>query len=248
MSINSVGGQDAGTSIRTKISDTDSANYEFTDVDINNLLISAIRYYSRYNPYYLKSTLTTIADQDVYALPSDCIRVVSHDWRPYPGWDTAVAYLSVLYGTTGIVPSGDWSDDVLSKIRQELTARFDAIGAGEAEQITYLTSYSPTGYLILYPTPVNAGDTVTIRYSAQHPLLSGDYFTCPAQHVELIEKLVIAEVDEIRARKISTAPDDFAAGTTRFGYRNSASGLIRDAMRLRQEIADIFAGMVAKYG
>ena len=81
MGIYTVGGVDIGEDIRLDLGDTDSEDYEWQDADINRFIARAVRLYSRYAPYYKKGELTTVEDQDLYALPSDCVQLVECDYR-----------------------------------------------------------------------------------------------------------------------------------------------------------------------
>lgn len=244
------GGTDIATNVRTRVNDLDSTNYEFTDADLTVLLANAIDVYNRLNPYIKEWTLTTVADQKDYALPADCVRAIDVPWRPYPGLqpNVIVAYFNALYGTADILPVKDWSDEVIVKQRQEWAIRFENIGAGASEQLPYTTSYSNSKYIRLMPTPSRAGDTVLVRYTANHPIQANDYFTIPLEHVEQIRKLLTAEVLEIRGNKILTNVSDLAIGTSRFRFANSGQQLILRAAVLRQEVFDKLGQATIKMG
>lgn len=249
-SIPLVAGQDIGTIVRTLVNDSDSSNYEFSDTDLTNLLSRAVRFYERYKPYYLESTLTTVADQADYLAPSNAIRMVSVDWRPYPGIsaNTFVGFWNALYGSADILPMKDWRDDVLNKIRSELAIRYDSLGAGTSGQIQYPTSYANASYVRLYPTPTRSGDTVNIRFIAQHPLQSNDYFTIPFYHVQHLQDLLEAEVCDARALKIESTADVTRVGTTDIRFQNSAKALRLRSGLLRQRVVDALGVPVGTHG
>jgi len=61
--------------IRWLVDDEDSSDFDYPNERINALIEKAVRLYSQYQPFSRKSTLTTVADQDLYALPADCTRL-----------------------------------------------------------------------------------------------------------------------------------------------------------------------------
>lgn len=249
-SIPLVAGQDIGTTVRTMIGDSDSSDYEFSDTDLTNLLSRAIYFYERFRPYYLESTITTVIDQQDYLAPSTATKMISVDWRPYPGigTNTFVAFFNALYGSADILPARDWSDDVLNKIRQEYAVRYDNIGAGTSDLIQYPTSYTNQNYIRLYPIPTRSGDSITIRYTSAHPLQSNNYFTIPSHHVVYIQKLLEAEVCDVRALRIESSSDVTKVGTTDIRFQNSARHLRTRSNALRQEVMDALSVPVGMHG
>lgn len=249
-SIPLVAGQDVGTTVRTVIGDSDSSSYEFTDQQLTILLNRAVTWYSRYKPYFLETTITTVSGQADYLAPSNAIRMVSVDWRPYPGISSGsfVGFWNALYGSADILPMKDWRDDVLNKIRQEFAVRYDSLGAGASDFIQYATSYSNNNYIRLYPTPTRDGDTVNVRFTSAHPLANNNYFTIPPQHVIYIEKLLEAEVKEVRVGVIESNPIDVSIGTTRVQIANSTRALRMSVSSLRQEVIDALSSPIGMHG
>lgn len=204
------------------------------------LLGNAIRAYQDERPYTFAMTVTTVAEQSDYALPSNCQSVVSHDYRVFAGIssDAWVSYFDTLAFSPTLVPFRDWSDDVFNRLKTEYNIRFDSLGAGQATVIDYQTSYASTKYLRLNPTPTTSGDTFTVKYFADHPIQNNDYFTIPSAHVGLIRKLLEAEVYDVRANKMSSTATDFGAGTSRIKFDKAIESLRNRADALRTEVSD----------
>lgn len=250
MTIPTVAGRDISANIRLNLGDTDASNYEYSDADLTILLGNAMQVYNRLNPYYLETTITTVNGVSDYALPANCVRPIDIPYRVYPGLapETVVAYLTGLTGVSYLVPFRDWSDETLSKIRQEFALRYESIGAGQAEYTNYLTSYSPLHFLRLYPTPTRDGDTFRVRYSAEHPLQNNDYFTVPPHHIIHIQNLFEAEVLEVRYVKIMSSPVDFTAGSTRIRFGESSRYLQSRAETLRDGVFNALNRPIARKG
>lgn len=249
-SIPLVAGQDIGTTVRTVIGDSDASNQEFSDTQLAQLLTRAINFYSRFRPYYLQSSITTVLGQSDYLAPSNAMKMVEVDYRLYPGLstNTYVAFFNALYGSADILPMRDWRDDVLNKIRQEYAVRFDEIGVGKFGMVQYSTSYSNQNYIRLYPTPTRDGDVVNITYTATHPLQNNNYFTIAPHHVIYIEKLLEAEVKEVRVGVLESNPIDVSIGTTRVQIANSTRALRMSVSSLRQEVIDALSVPVGTHG
>lgn len=249
-SIPLVAGQDIGTTVRNVIGDTDSSSYEFSDTQLTLLLNRAITFYQRFCPYYLTTTITTTNGTSDYLVPSSVIKLVDSDYRPYPGIgnNSFVGFWNALYGSADILPSKDWRDDALNKIRQEYAVRFDELGAGKFSQIQYQTSYSNQNYIRLHPTPQRDGDVVTLTFTAAHPIQNNNYFTIAPQHVIYIEKLLEAEVKEVRVGTLESNPLDVAIGTTRVKLENSTRALRMSVSSLRQEVIDALSRPIGMHG
>lgn len=245
-----VAGTDIATPVRLMVGDTDSSNYEFSDSDLTYLAARAVTYYQRLRPYTKTYDVTTVAGQQDYAVPTDCIRVTDVPYRVFGGLTstTYLAYYNYLYAYPMLVPFADWSDETLNRIRQEFTLRFDAVGAGQSEIVDYLTSYASTQYVRVYPTPSASGTVFTIRYQANHPLQANNYFTIPPQHAIWIQKLLEAEVYEARAAKIGSTATQLGAGTTKMDFTKAMEFNYRKANACRQEVLDALGYIVGKVG
>jgi hypothetical protein len=246
----SVGGEDISAHVRIAIGDTDSSNYELSNADLALLMQDAVGYYQRLKPYFKQTTITLVANQSDYALPSDCIKPIHIPYRVFDSIASpTIVSLFGLNGFLSVVPYLDWKDDVLNKWQSEMRVRFDTLGAGQAEEITYLTSYAATRYLRLYPTPSSSGSFV-LRYSANHPLQNNDYFTIPSDHAVYIQKLLIAEVFDVRDAAQLSNVSEFQAGTTRIKVGGGGKGqsLGDRAASLRQEVWDALSRPVGRVG
>lgn len=244
-----IGGQNIATPVRLIIGDTDSNAYEFSNSDLSVLLANALSYYQGLNPYTKESTITLVAEQQDYALPSDCIKPIHIPYRQVPSVtsDTTLIALYGLNGFISIVPYVNWTDSVLVAIQREFLVRYEQLGAGQAEEIPYLTSYSATRYLRLYPTPTASGSFV-LRYRANHPLQSNDYFTIPSEHAIYVQKLLLAEIYDVRHAKQQSGVSEFAAGTTRIKVGGSKQSLSDLAAALRREVADALTSPIVIVG
>lgn len=245
-----IAGQNIETPVRIAISDNDSTNYEWSVTDLTSLLANAVDYYSRFQPYEKEVTITTVNAQADYAIPSDCVHIIDAPYRPWPGLsgNYIVNYFNALYGTAELLPIKDWRDRPLTTMRQELARRFEDIGAGAWEQLTYTTSYSPTAYVRLYPTPTRDGDTFTLSFTANHPLQNNDYFTIKPYHFELVRKLLVAEVLEAKANKLDATANEYYVGATRFNFGDSSKNLRLRAETLREEVRQILSNGAVGHG
>lgn len=228
--------------IREAIDDTDPDDYEFEDAIISRAVSRAVTYYSRLKPHYLETTVTTVADQDTYDLPSECVRVVYCDYRTttvneYGELDDYFPYTF-----------GDWNHPALTMIRQRLMQAYDDVGRGYFVTINSVSSWKAGKFLVLYPEPDNSGDTFTVRYSTEHPKVSDNYTTIPSEHIWCIEDLAVAYLLENRARKTTNLPSQYRSGQTTVSRRGQAELLRQDARELRQGVWDALTGVVITRG
>jgi hypothetical protein len=246
-----VGGTNIADTVRLIIGDTDSSNYELSNANLSSLLANAVAFYNTLRPYKKQTTISIVANQADYALPSDCIRPIHIPYRTSPSVtsDTTLVSLWGLNGFISIVPYRDWTDVVLTRISQEYSLRLEGLGAGQAEVTPYLTSYAANKYLRLYPTPT-AADSFVLRYLANHPLQGTDYFTIPSEHALYLQKLLLAEVYEVRYAADQSGISEFAAGTTKIKVGNSGKGKnLQDlANDLRQQVRDALSSPIGVVG
>jgi len=228
--------------IRERIDDTDATEYEFDDAAVSRAVDRAVTYYSRLKPHYLETTVTTVADQDTYDLPSECVRVVYCDYRTttvneYGELDDYFPYTF-----------GDWNHPALTFIRQRLMQAYDDVGRGYWAVINSASSWKSGKFLLLYPEPDNSGDTFTVRYSTEHPKVSDDYTTIPSEHIWCIEDLAIAYLLESRARKMDNLPTQYRSGQTTVSRSGVGGSLRADAKELRQGVHDSLGEVVIARG
>ncbi len=245
-----VGGQEIALYIRLAIDDRDSENYEYSNEDLSLMLGRAVDFYSRYRPYVFEYTLTTVANQRDYAAPSGKMRIKSHNYRSFPSLlsGTYVAYWNAPSGAPTVLASRDWGDEALNRIRMELVSRLDDAGRGVIEETNYTTSYASTSYLRLCPTPTDSGTSVTVGYTATHPLQNNNYFTIPAEHAIYLQKLVTADVLDMRANGSDNTSSRVQIGTTNIQFGQTSNSLRRQANALRQEVSDALSSPVGAVG
>ena len=53
-----------------------------TDAKLDRFIASAVRYYSRWNPYIQSTSFSTVIDQQAYNLPAGCVGVLEVLWLP----------------------------------------------------------------------------------------------------------------------------------------------------------------------
>lgn len=74
--------------------------YQDADKDqskLNRLVAAAVRYYNRWNPQILETTIDTVVDQDTYACPSGCMGITEFRWWPTGEPSATVTVLNGAY-------------------------------------------------------------------------------------------------------------------------------------------------------
>ena len=173
------------TDIKTAVEDRYSTATVAT-TKMNRFIASAVRYYQRWNPVIKDSHFHTVAETLTYAMPADCILVL--DVFYFPGGDPlegAETVILSLYDT----PAEDrhmGSHQVINDINQENAWR-GLTGFWEEEHGEHKVR--------LTPEPTGAVE-VKYRYAASHALNVGltGYDTIPAEDLEIIANLVLAEI------------------------------------------------------
>lgn len=228
--------------IRERIDDTDATDYEFEDAAISRAVDRAVTDYSGLAPYEFETTITTVADEDTYALPDDCVRVLECDYRSTTinEYDELDDYYPYMFG--------DWNHPALTLIKQKLQQAYDDIGRGYWVQVNSLSSYRSGQYLIIYPEPDDSGDTFTVRYTIHHEKVSDNYATIPSHHVRYIEDLAVAGLLERLARKMDNLPTQYRSGQTTVSRRGTGNRLDAKATELRQGVADALSEVVIARG
>jgi len=208
-----IGGRSIVDSIRWQVDDRDEKAYDYSNRDLNDLIGKAVQLYSQYRPFSRKSTLTTVKDQDLYALPADCTRLQSCEYRTAEAneYDELDSYYPWLFE--------DWDRASLILIRNMLISAYDEVGMGMWAEINYPSSYMGGRYVLLYPAPDTSGDSIEIWYSTEHPRSGTDYPTVSAEHAAYIEDLVVAFISQREARLMMHGIVDYDAGQTRVRRR-----------------------------
>jgi len=213
--------------------DAGGSGDDFPEARLNRYIERAVRLYSGLKPYRRTGTLTTVADQDVYSLPSDCMTLVDcqyrnstvEEWKEYT--DELFPFMHA-----------DYDYPALTLVRNALLHAYDTVGQGYWKQITVPTSLQAGQRVMLYPPPDDSGDSIDIVYWAQHPLVASDYPTIPDWHVPHIVDLVVSYGLERLATEIDKGPHDFDEGQTRVRWMGGGNNLRRAAYRLRQRVMD----------
>jgi len=245
MAIYTVSSVNIGDDIRDDLGDTDSADYDWEDTAIKRFIARAVKLYSRHAPYYKDGTLTTVAGQDLYALPNDCVKLVRCDYRL-----STVPWLTGLDEYAGLVSTmfpywfQDYEFRSLIIARDKLLQVHNELGRGVWRQITYTVSYAGGQHVLLYPAPADAGDTIDIRYTCVHPRQADDYFTIPAADSEDIQKLTVSLILDAKANLLEQQAQDYDAGTTRVRWGGGPAGLRRRAAGLKAEVLARFKEVV----
>lgn len=173
------------TDIKTAVEDRYSSE-TLTTSKFNRFAAAAVRYYSRWNPVIKDSHFHTVAEQLTYAVATDCILVLEVYY--FPGGDPLEEAETValsLFDT----PAEDRhapSHDVIDQINTENAWR-NLTGFWEEERGEHKVR--------LWPEPT--GDVeVKYRYAAAHAINVGGtaYTTIPAEDLEIVANLVLAEI------------------------------------------------------
>jgi len=237
MAINTIGGVDITTALRARIADEDGADYEFSDAVLNSWLVHSVGKYSEEQPYIQETTISHVADQDIYALPTGFMRMLECQYRL--SLDTNI-YEPIADATIAAYSTYDLPG--LDMIRRFLRARYDSIGRGWYEVISCRVSYAVGLYLIVYPAPTASTGTFTIRYAITHPLHGTNYTTIPAGHAHYFIDLLESASLRRRAVKFSKTPMDYDAGQTRIRRGGVVEFLFREAGTIEAQVWNALRG------
>ena len=225
-----VASYDIEDDIRERLDDTDATDYEFTDTTLDRFIDKAVRRYSDLAPHKMTGTLTTVADEDLYVLPTGCIlltecRYRTTDVNEYGALDDYYPYTF-----------SDWDYRALTQVRAILRHAYDNIGMGVWAQINYPHSWMACKYVMLYPAPSTGDEDIEIWYTTVHSKVSTDYPTIPSEHRDLIADLAVAHCLRRRAAQIEAGPPDYDVGQARLRYGDRATNLRNQAMTLEANV------------
>ena len=172
---------------------------------LDRLIAAAVRFYSRYNPAWKYANITTVANQQLYDLPTDCMIVIGLNY--WPGEMNA-----------GLVNAGyEWpTNDITGEEYDQISLRVIAeIKRGEANRRSGFWRQDGI-QLYLSPIPGTAGETIPLVYGALHALdgTGTTYTTIPIQDLEIVRDLTLAEYLEGRRVEFALEPD-YAEGLGR---------------------------------
>jgi hypothetical protein len=232
MAVYTIGGRDIETYIRQEVAD-DVTPYEYSTTVLNNAIAQAVRWYNEMKPYIKSGSFTTVKDQSLYALPSDCLRVIE---LHYKITDTDEFYTQ--YSDVYPFDFTDYDSESLTIVRNKLVAAYEKHAHYFWEQITYLTSYKSGRYVILYPAPSNNTDTVKFRYTREHSLSGSDYPTIPWEDANDFINLVILALNRRELARMMRSPARYRDGQTEVDRRQSLNTLRNEIDNRWQEIRD----------
>jgi len=205
----------------------------WTDPQLKRWVAAAVRFYSRYNASIKTATLTSVANQQLYDLPSDLLSIVSVDWWPLG-----------TSGTTLTAAQEDWptidaAEDAYNQYSMRVTR--DIRRALQADRIQG-SWYQQGTQIGLWPIPSVAGLTVDLVYSAAHALNVGEtaYTTVPAVDLDIVRDLAVAEFLDGRGAEMSVEPD-YAEGLGRI-----TKHFVPETAK--QYVKDLRAQCIEKYG
>lgn len=227
------------TEIRNAIGDEGESgvNQEYTDSQLAHFIANAVTRYSEFAPHVLVTTLTSVADQADYALPSAAVAVRQVKWR-----DTPYTVPSNLTPTLNL----EWQDDALLAVRDQLIANFDRLTQTSWAVVNYAHSYMGGLYLRLYPAPTTADEDIQVWYTTAHSLVGSQYPTIPANHASHVAKLAYALILRREARIMLRQPDINAGQGLRVGSA-PAQRLLQESQQLEQEVYDALSTPVGSH-
>jgi len=203
---------------------------------LDRRIAAAVREYSRYNPRPIDATFTTIADQAAYTLDVE---------------NPVLGVAAVLWFPSGEVYNElKASSEILYLLKQPghylLTSHRVIDDINESAHIAALNGdwewREGTKEIILNPTPVQSGDTVTVVYWTGHALNEEEdgYDTIPDEDVDIIRDLTVAELLTKAQIEAAATPD----------YREGAEGVTSHFMgtNLGQAIDRLRGRLIGKYG
>jgi len=192
-------------------------------------LARAVRLYSRYNPAVIRDELETEVGKAIYELPDDCMMVKSVLYKP----DSAANDLSL-------------TDGALHRRRGFARNRPSELLVDQWYDQTGLVAPRETwtvesGYII-FEEGFAAVETLELIYCAEHALdEEGEtYDTIPAQDIDILADLVLADILEHKAANVG-ATEDYAEGLERITVSNIVPNATASVESLR-------SGLLRKYG
>ena len=183
-----------------------------TEAQIDAAIAAAVRFYSRYNPRFIRSTLSLVVDTVVYDLPDDFLVLGWLEWWP------------------GGEPSST------SPKTNELWDATYAVLVDTAKS-TRLSPYVHVAgqQLILDTDPISAENVEYAYYGVQ------TLDTMSSADTDILVKLAIAEVLLSKSPEFSVTPDT-VEGLTSFQFYRVPMNAAQAASILRQEVKAKYGG------
>jgi hypothetical protein len=207
------------------ITDAVTENYPetVTTSRMNRAIARAVQKYSGYNPRVLSTTISLVADDYEYALPTAFLGLVTERWWPLTD-DNLSAYLRL---TEEAYP-------VIGRSRQVSMTTIEKIIRGDYFGRTCGLLEVRGDYLYVSPTPSSAESIVFIYY-AYHVINAGGtgYDTLPAADIDIMADLTIMRLMD--SRSIDAAmTDSFGEGTARINPR----GVVPDIFAVQEKLLE----------
>lgn len=209
---------------------------ELTDARHSRFIAAAVRYYSRYNPHVKTQSFSTVADQQAYDLPLDCVTVKGVLWLP--AGDVIIS---------GAERLAIHQKQLLEAFNQWALRHIDEIVEDEYHRVVQGHWEVRNDELVLWPVPSTALHTVSIVYGALHVLNEEGtaYETVPDADIDLVAQLTLAELLLAKYLGVALEPD-WAEGLTRVSYRSVPQNAQDAVLMLRRSTQQKYGGAVAR--
>ncbi len=201
---------------------------------LKRLIAIAVKYYSRYNPFEKSATIALVANQQDYDVAADCILIRDVDY--WPAGDLA-----------GIMRAGQ---EYAELVREETRYRFPSDRVikniertSRADRQGVRWEQLGSRKVRLHPAP-SAVDTIDYQYYSVHALTDSDYTTIPAEDLELIRDLTLAEILSGRGLEYAIEPD-YAEGLQRITKSRIPGNVRATVSVLRRGVKDKYGSGVA---
>lgn len=207
----------------------------FTTSQLNKMIAAGVRDYSRWNPVMVDYAFETVAGDNEYVLPANCLFVVDCWWFPGGGLLDEEEMYVLSPGTVLSLSNYNFpSHQVIDDINQEAANRISR-GHWESEKGSRVIK--------LFPEPDSAGIEVDIRYASPHVLngAADGYDTIPDEDLEILADLVVARHLETRAAEMALEPD-YQLAMQRETFRSVPRNALLVAEQLRQGVRQKYGG------
>lgn len=179
---------------------------------------SAIRFYSRFNPNIVRTTVSLVDGTDMYSLPDDFLLLDWFDWEPEGETTVSTPDTSEVW------------EPVYNRIAWEATA---------ARKTPFVRVVG--GKLVLDPVP-DTDEDVDMSYFALHMAnVDGDYDTVPTVDDDIVLKLALAELVLRRVPQITLSPN-VTEGLLQLEFDSLPMNSARVASILRRSVKDKYGG------
>jgi hypothetical protein len=220
------------TDIRTAVRDRLTTE-DFTTTQLGKMIAAGVTEYSRWNPVMVDDDFDTVAEQNEYDLPDDCLFVADCWW--FPGGDIWDEDEAITPASAASLNDYNFpSHQVIDDINQEAANRV-ARGQWESERGSRVIK--------LFPEPGESGLDVDFRYASPHVLNVGGtgYDTVPTEDLEILVDLIMARHLETRGMEASLEPD-YQLAMQRETFRNIPKNTLMFAEQLREKVRQKYGG------